>query len=447
MTHRELAEAITLLDLATHACAAVGRPDLAARVETARAALGDAGRCLVVVGDFKQGKSSLVNALVGAEVCPVDDNLATAVPTSVRWGAEPGAELVFADRRQPVGVEEAGRHAVERAPGVEPSGVTAVDIRLPVGLLEGGLVVVDTPGVGGLASASGAANLAAIATAGAALFVTDAEQELSGTEVAFLRRARAMNDTVLCVLTKTDFYPRWPVVKATVEQHAAPVQPVSVPLRALALRTGDAELDAESGIPELIETINARIPYAAAKRAAAEVIAVCDALAVPAHDPNAEFARDAAARVSSVIMEADDAIESSDPADTWPQMGSWLRSRVAHELIESYALLWRHTGKPRGMTFTVLGDLAGIPLDPVDVGIALVLGHRSAHNEKERQLRDRRDQARTAVRRFCERAGALVTADARATIDGVPPATASTFLKNESVDLARLRARAAAMLS
>jgi hypothetical protein len=95
----------------------------------------------------------------------------------------------------------------------------------------------------------------------------------------------------------------------------------------------------------------------------------------------------------------------------------------------------------------VLGDLAAIPLDPVDVGITLVLGHRSVHNEKERQLRDRRDQARTAVRRFCERAGALVTADARATIDGVRPATASTFLKNESVDLAQLRARAAAMLS
>jgi hypothetical protein len=446
MTHRELAEATALLDLATHACAALGRPDLAARVEAARAALGDAGRCLVVVGDFKQGKSSLVNALVGAEVCPVDDNLATVAPTSVRWGAEPGAELVFAHRRQPVSVEEAGRHAIEGAAGGGP-GMRAVDIRLPVGLLESGLVVVDTPGVGGLASASGAANLAAVATAGAALFVTDAEQELSGAEAAFLRRARGLSETVLCVLTKTDFYPRWPVVKASVEQHAGqPVLPVSVPLRALALRAGDAELDAESGIPALIETINGRMPGAAAKRAAAEVIAVCDAAAVPAEDASAEFARDAAVRISNVIMEADDAIESSDPADTWAQMGSWLQSRVAHELIESYALLWRRTGKPRGLTFTVLGDLAAIPLDPVDVGITLVMGHRSAYNEKERQLRDRRDQARTAVRRFCERAGALVSADGRATIEGVPAATASSLV-NEGVDLARLRARAAAVLS
>ena len=39
---------------------------------------------VLVVGEFKQGKSQLVNALVNAPVCPVDDDIATAVPTVVR---------------------------------------------------------------------------------------------------------------------------------------------------------------------------------------------------------------------------------------------------------------------------------------------------------------------------------------------------------------------------
>ena len=44
-----------------------------------------------VVGEFKQGKSSLVNALLGQAVCPVDDDLATSAITLVRYAAEASA--------------------------------------------------------------------------------------------------------------------------------------------------------------------------------------------------------------------------------------------------------------------------------------------------------------------------------------------------------------------
>ena len=46
---------------------------------------------VLVIGDFKVGKSTLVNALVNADVCPVDDDVATAVPTVVFYGDEPAA--------------------------------------------------------------------------------------------------------------------------------------------------------------------------------------------------------------------------------------------------------------------------------------------------------------------------------------------------------------------
>ena len=62
------------------------RADLRRRLEQTRERLQDPNIRVIVVGEFKQGKSQLINALVNAPVCPVDDDIATAVPTTVRYG-------------------------------------------------------------------------------------------------------------------------------------------------------------------------------------------------------------------------------------------------------------------------------------------------------------------------------------------------------------------------
>ena len=76
--------AVDLVDLALKATAAYERADLGARLAQTRKRLVDPNVRVLVVGEFKQGKSQLVNALVNAPVCPVDDDVATAVPTVVR---------------------------------------------------------------------------------------------------------------------------------------------------------------------------------------------------------------------------------------------------------------------------------------------------------------------------------------------------------------------------
>src|SRR5262249_38402496 len=88
--------------------------------------------------------------------------------------------------------------------------LSAVDVSLPRQLLRDGLVLVDTPGVGGgLSSAQAAATLRALASADAVVFVTDASQELSAPELALLRQAKDLCPQLVCALTKTDFYPEW----------------------------------------------------------------------------------------------------------------------------------------------------------------------------------------------------------------------------------------------
>src|SRR6266542_4092843 len=313
-----------------------------------------------------------------------------------------GGRPVFAGdppRRQSIAIEEAGRFAVEAGPGgggASPGGggvssesgdseLVGVEIRIPCDLLAGGLVLVDTPGVGGLGSPQAAASLAALSMADAALFVTDAEQELAPTELEVLRQARELCDTIACVLTKTDFYPGWRTVRAVDERHlGGSMYPASAPLRLHATETRDAALDAESGFADLVDFLAAQVRGAAARtaaRAAADVMVACDLIAgafeagrASLTDPVAieelldvakltgELDHDLRTRIDRVIADLDQAIDGGDPADTWPQMTAWLQSRVSHEAIENFIMLWRRSND------ATFGTPATVALKPADAG-------------------------------------------------------------------------------
>ena len=85
---------LDVVDRAIGLTEAGGRNDLAQRLGHTRRRLLDPTVRVLVIGEFKQGKSLLVNALVDAPVCPVDDDVSTAVPTEVRYSRTPVATLV-----------------------------------------------------------------------------------------------------------------------------------------------------------------------------------------------------------------------------------------------------------------------------------------------------------------------------------------------------------------
>ena len=85
--------------------------------------------------------------------------------------------------------------------------VCPVDIYKEVG--DGGLEIVDTPGVGGLSSVHGAATTGALPSADAVLLVSDAAQEYTAPELEFLRHAVSVCPNVACVITKTDLHRQW----------------------------------------------------------------------------------------------------------------------------------------------------------------------------------------------------------------------------------------------
>ena len=255
------------------------RPDLAQRATAAAARLKRPSTVVCVVGEFKQGKSSLVNGLLGRTICPVDDDLATSAITLVRYGDEATASV---RRRgddgtatsQSVPVEELTDWVSEIGNPKNAKQVERVEITVPSPLLKQGLVVVDTPGMGGLGAGHAAATLAFLPFADGLIFVSDASAELSAPEVVFLRRATELCPTVMFALTKIDLYPQWQRIAELDRGHLdrqglrIPTVAVSSVIRTEALARKDKELNDRSRFPVLVKELGDKV-VAPAKAGAA----------------------------------------------------------------------------------------------------------------------------------------------------------------------------------
>lgn len=388
------------------------RKDLTDRLINTQRRLADPSVRVLVVGEFKQGKSLLVNALLGTTVCPIDDDIATSVPTVVRHGGELSATLVFGDikdgvvgdditrpmkptERRTVPADELAKYVAEAGNPSNERKLSYAEVTLPRRFLAGGLVIVDTPGVGGIGSAHSAATLAALPTADAVLLISDAAQEYSEPEITFLRQAMKLCPNVACVLTKTDLYPQWARVAELDRQHLqdagidAPLLPVSSTLRIHALETKDADINVESGFralsDHLLQNVLAKISDLAKRSVVNDVQYVTEHLSLsiqgelaalrdPTH--NQEFVaelekarakanalRKRSARWQNVLndgitdliadieydfrdrsriitREAEAIIDASDPGDIWKQFSDWLMQRTADAVGDNF--VWAH---------------------------------------------------------------------------------------------------------
>ncbi len=381
------------------ACKAYGRPDLGERLQRVNDRLADPTVQVVVVGEFKQGKSSLINALLSAEVCPVDDDIATSVPTAISHGPT-GAAVLTGDAddpnptRSPIPLDDVPRYATELGQPDDGLVVRGVEVTLERNLLAGGLVIVDTPGVGGLGSAHATATLGALSLADAAIFVTDASQELTGAEMEFLHRAQELCPRLIGVMTKTDFYPNWREVAALNAGHLARAGmeidflPTSSALRREAIRRRDAALNEESGFAALVQMLRDDIVGNSERvlrnRAARDVMAVASQLGsqfeaelASLQDPEngaelverlraaqsrseqlktnsarwqvtlndaigdltSDIDYDFRQRVRIIIAEAEGAIDEADPADNWDEFEAWLVNRVSQDVVANYTVM------------------------------------------------------------------------------------------------------------
>lgn len=172
--------------------------DLAARISE--------GRFYVAcVGQFKRGKSTLINALIGAPVLPVGFAPVTAVPTVVRFGEQLEARV----RGQgaswgTIAVADLEQYVSEEHNPENKKGIVGVEVFVPSPLLSTGMCLVDTPGLGSVFSSNAAATQAFVPHIDAALVVVGADPPLAGEELTLVEIvARRVRHLVL-VLNKAD---------------------------------------------------------------------------------------------------------------------------------------------------------------------------------------------------------------------------------------------------
>lgn len=160
--------------------------------EAARAALDhlERGTFLVaVVGEFKRGKSTFINALLGQEVLPADVLPTTAVVNRIVYGREPSCRLRLAngdDQSVPVAelaayVTKLTAEAASRAESI----IEAI-VAFPTLLCQNNIQVVDTPGLGDEAAVT-ARTMAVLPKADAAVMVVSARSPFAQSEQNLLR--------------------------------------------------------------------------------------------------------------------------------------------------------------------------------------------------------------------------------------------------------------------
>ncbi|RUS46290.1 dynamin family protein [Cohnella sp. AR92] len=137
-------------------------------------------------GHFSAGKSTLVNALMGADLLPSSPIPTTANVVTVRDG-EPAAHVLF--RSKDGRTTETPNLPVERLNdlAIDGEGVASIDVTYPVPLLRGGLALVDTPGVDSTDGAHRAATESALHLADVVFFVSDYNHVLSEVNFRFMR--------------------------------------------------------------------------------------------------------------------------------------------------------------------------------------------------------------------------------------------------------------------
>ncbi len=172
---------------------------------------------VVVVGETKRGKSSLVNALLAVPgLSPVDAGVATATYLVFGHAERWRATACYPGLLPPVEFDLAELPNWVSAGHELPAGQLPpryVEVNGPVPILHR-LSIVDTPGVGGLASMHGELAKQAAAGATALLFTVDAGSPLTAGELAFLREVGDRVETVVFALTKTDAFRGWRQVLA-----------------------------------------------------------------------------------------------------------------------------------------------------------------------------------------------------------------------------------------
>jgi len=160
---------------------------------------------IAVFGRVNSGKSSFLNHILRVNVLPVGVNPITAVPTRLVYGLEPRLTVAFADRRvEHFEVAKLPDFVTEQRNPGNSKGLTRVAVELPAPLLGEGIMFVDTPGLGSLATSGAAETRAYLPRCDLGIVLIDAGATLDEEDLTTIQALYAAGVPAFVLISKAD---------------------------------------------------------------------------------------------------------------------------------------------------------------------------------------------------------------------------------------------------
>ena len=207
---------------------------------------------IVVLGQYKRGKTSFINALLGEDLLPTAIVPLTNVATRVRHAPHPSAHVAFLDgRTEERPLEDLHLYTTEKGNPGNAKRVLLVEVGFPATALRDGTMVTDTPGIASIFEQNTRAAMEYIPQADAAIFLVNADPPISEAERAFLKEVRPYMAKLFFVQNKIDQVSEEDqkeslaftraVIEETTGEHGIAIYPVSARLALQAKLENDPE--------------------------------------------------------------------------------------------------------------------------------------------------------------------------------------------------------------
>ena len=160
---------------------------------------------VAILGQFKAGKSSFINSLIGRPVLPVGVIPVTTVITRIQFGQRERAVVTFFNgTSSEITVDALGSYISEAQNSSNFKDVDMVDIELPELADYPGLRLVDTPGMGSVFKYHKEVSENWLPEVGAAILAVSSDRPLSEHDLDLIEDLSRHTPRIILLLTKTD---------------------------------------------------------------------------------------------------------------------------------------------------------------------------------------------------------------------------------------------------
>ena len=160
---------------------------------------------VAILGQFKAGKSSFINSLIGKDVLPIGVIPVTTVITRLRYGPEEKAIITYIDgKTSEIALDNIDEYISELKNQANKKNVEVVDIELPSLEAYNGLRFVDTPGLGSVFRYNTEMSEDWLPKVGCAIVTISSDRPLSENDLNLIRELMDYTPRVVLLLSKAD---------------------------------------------------------------------------------------------------------------------------------------------------------------------------------------------------------------------------------------------------